>query len=213
MSDPNDSYSDLERAADLSRSLHDGVEPAPDQHHYASLDRAPTSPSQAPAAGRAPQFPRQDSDSARAPAQAAVARAPDSGVPQAARRPPVSSAYGSLAWDQFLDGCMRLGNATGGFILDHRGLAVALRGNLSGSVAESLGSKLVVAMDHLGSDTQLGVPEHPCIAVRVPGGWLSAATVAGGELAVGLLAPGSLGADVWALIHDGANEMLALRRG
>jgi hypothetical protein len=108
---------------------------------------------------------------------------------------------------------MRLGNASGGFILDHRGLAVALRGQIPGPVAESLGSRLVVAMDHLGAEKHLGPTDHPCIAVRVPGGWLSAATVADGELAIGLLAPTSLGVEVWALIHDGATEMLALRRG
>jgi hypothetical protein len=124
----------------------------------------------------------------------------------------VSAAYGSEAWEQFLDGCMRLGQATGGFILDHSGLAVALQCDLPGPIAESLGSRLVVAIGHLESETHLGTPDHPCISVRVPGGWLSTATVAGGELAIGLFSPSSLGADVWALIHDGASEMLALRR-
>lgn len=213
MSDRNDSFSDLERAADLSRSLHNGVEPAPDRHEYARLDRAPIASVEAPARDSASKSLLQGQNSMSAAASVTVAATAGPGPLRAASPPPVSSAYGSDAWDQFLDGCMRLGNATSGFILDHRGLAVALSGRVVGSVAESFGSRLLLAMDELGKDEQLGVPDHPCIAIRVQDGWLSAATVANGELAIGLLAPGSLSAEVWDMIHDGANEMLAIRRG
>ena len=169
------SSSDVERARELSRKLRpdaagartDGPGPGEGGFVRFRAAAAPGGPAAAPRALAGGETPGRSSS-------AAVSASP---------------AAGTL-WDPFLDWCRAVAEATTGFVLDRQGLFVAVRGTLSATEAEGIGSRVMVALEQ-ARKIQPGGPD-PSVAIDFGGSCLSGFAVSlrdGSPLTIGLVGP------------------------
>jgi hypothetical protein len=165
------SSSDLDRARELSRRLRPDAVPAP-------------------AGGPSPEgrgFVR--FRAASAPAATASPARGEAAARGSASPAPTSPAAGTL-WDPFLDWCRAVAGAATGFVLDRQGLIVAVRGALSATEAEGIGSRVMVALDQARKIRPDG--PAPAVSIDFGGSCLSGFEVSlkdRSPLTIGLIGP------------------------
>ncbi|MBK6513967.1 MAG: hypothetical protein IPG04_07525 [Polyangiaceae bacterium] len=108
-----------------------------------------------------------------------------------------SSPFGADVWNHLLDGCLATADARSAFLIDAQGLVVATRGDLSAEAAESIGARLMVALDQ---SAQLLQPSAPSVAaLEIELGWLTglrSSDKRSRSLTLGIVAQGPLGRDI-----------------
>lgn len=107
------------------------------------------------------------------------------------------SPFGADVWNHLLDGCLASADASAAFLIDGHGLVVATRGNLSAEAAESIGARLMIALDQSAQLLSQGAAS--VVALEIDLGWLTG--LRSGDkrarpLTLGLLGSGPLSRDV-----------------
>lgn len=103
----------------------------------------------------------------------------------------MGAPFGADVWNELLDGCLSAADATGAFLMDAQGLVVATRGTMKQDAAESIGGRLMGALDQIeliGSSTT-------AVSFEVDGGWLTglrSTQKSASPLTLALLAPAPL---------------------
>lgn len=141
MNDRRVPSSDLELARSLSRRLRAPRGDAPTKHHEPS-----------------PRYVRFEARRA----------APESVFNQFASP---GGSFGAEVWNNLLDGCLSTADAAAAFVIDGHGLVVATRGDLSAEAAESIGARLMVALDQSAQLLPNGAPA--VVALEIDLGWLT----------------------------------------
>lgn len=108
-----------------------------------------------------------------------------------------SSPFGADVWNHLLDGCLATADAQSAFLIDAQGLVVATRGALSAEAAESIGARLMVALDQSAQLLQPGAPSVAALEMEL--GWLTGLRSSDNRsrsLTLGIVAQGPLGRDI-----------------
>lgn len=110
--------------------------------------------------------------------------------------------FGPEVWNQLLDGCLAAADGRAAFLLDAQGLSVAVRGDVTPEIAESLGARMSVALDQ-AQEMAAGAPSA-AVCLEWEGSWLTGLRLASAAepLTVCVLARGPIGGDARELIEN-----------
>lgn len=83
----------------------------------------------------------------------------------------VAAPVGAEVWNELLDGCLAMADASAAFLMDGHGLVVATRGALRQSDAEGIGGRLMAALDQIEQIERAG--PSCAVAIEIDGAWLT----------------------------------------